>query len=162
MPGMWTSLTSHHRSISWPIDRVFGIPLVVAWRPEFTALLTALPRAAMLVLIVGIAQAEACVLHLAPPTPLKRKKRRITTNPLLTTRGFDQRRFGIATEATMLAGNWLGFHSVVGHDLSCFAAMRLSSLFLAPQVHRAADRSILSAHVHPSQTTSMVGRHGGL
>ena len=92
MPGIWTSLTFHHRSISWPIDRVFRIPLVISWRPELTALLTALPRAAMLVLLVGIAQAEALMLHLAPPTPSKRKKRCITTNPLLTTRRFDQRR----------------------------------------------------------------------
>ena len=72
----------------------------------------------MLVLIVGRAQAEAFVLHLAPPTPSKRQKRRITTNPLITTRGFDQRRLGIAAEATMLTGDWLGFHSVLSHGLS--------------------------------------------
>ena len=118
MPGIWTSLTCHHRSISWPIDRVFRIPLAISWRPELTALLTALPRAAMLVLIVGIAQAKALMLHLAPPAPSKREKRCITTNPLITTRRFDQRRFGIATEATMLAGNRLGFHTVVGHRMA--------------------------------------------
>ena len=28
MPRIWTSLAFHHRSISWPIDRVFRIPLV--------------------------------------------------------------------------------------------------------------------------------------
>ena len=100
------------------MDRVFRLPLVIAWRPELTALLTALPRAAMLVLIVGIAQAKALMLHLAPPAPSKREKRCITTNPLITTRRFDQRRFGIATEATMLAGNRLGFHAIVSHGLS--------------------------------------------
>jgi hypothetical protein len=63
----------------------------------------------MLVLIVGIAQAEALVLHLAPPAPSKRKNRRITTNPLLTTRRFDQWRCGDATEATMLSGYPCGF-----------------------------------------------------
>ena len=121
MPGIWTSLTFHHRSISWPIDRVFRIPLVLSWRPELTALLTALPRAAVLILIVGITQAEAFMLHLAPPTPSKRQKCRITTNPLITTRRFDQRRFGIATEATMLAGNQFGFHAV---STSCSLLVR--------------------------------------
>ena len=104
-----------HRSIFWPIDRVFRIPLVISWRPERTALLTALPRATMLVLIVGVTQAEALVLHLAPPAPSKRQKRCITTNPLITTRRFDQRRCGIATEATMLAGYRCGFHAVIRH-----------------------------------------------
>ncbi len=74
----------------------------------------------MLILIVGITQAEAFVLHLTPPTPAQRKKCRITTNPLSTTRRFDQRRFGIATEATMLAGNRFGFQSVVRHGLSLY------------------------------------------
>ena len=103
LPGIWTSLTFHHRSIFWPINRVFRIRLVISWRPERTARLTAFPRAAMLILIVGRAHAEAFVLHLAPPTPSKRKKRPITTNPLITTQRFDQRRFGIATERTMIA-----------------------------------------------------------
>jgi hypothetical protein len=79
----------------------------------------------MLILVVGIAQAEAFVLHLAPSTPSKRKKRRITTNPLITTRCFDQRRFGIATEPTMLASYRFGFHSVVGHGRSLFMDMGL-------------------------------------
>jgi hypothetical protein len=124
-------LTFHHRSISWPIDRVVRIPLVISWRPEFAALLTAFPRTAILVLIVGIAQAEAFVLHLAPPTPSKRKKGYITTNPLIATRRFDQRCLGIATEATILAGYRFGFHAVVGHDLSWVVGMGLSSLALA-------------------------------
>src|SRR4029434_10985611 len=89
--------------------------LVVQAPQELTALLTALPRAAMLVLIVGITQAEALVLHLAPPAPSKRKKRSITTNPLIKTRRFDQRRCSIATEATMLAGHRCGFPAVVSH-----------------------------------------------
>jgi hypothetical protein len=118
----------------------------------------------MLVLRVGRAQAEAFVLDLAPPTPSKRKKRRITTHPLITTPRCDQRRFGIATEATMLAGDRLGFHAVVGHGLSWFVAMALASLALARQVRRAADRSLLSAHGHLSLTPPhpMVGHHGGL
>ena len=149
---MWTSLTFHHRSISWPIDRVFRIPLVIAWRPELTALAAALPRAAMLVLIVGITQAEALVLHLAPPAPSKRKKRRITTNPLLTTRRFDQRRWGIATEATMLPGNRFSFHAVVRHGLALCVGMGLLGLALTRQVHLGADRSILSAHVPRNPT----------
>src|SRR5215475_16168463 len=78
----------------WPkvADAVIEAPLVISWRPEFPALLTAFPRAAMLILIVGIAQTEAFVLHLAPSTPSQRKKRCITTNPLVITRRFDQRR----------------------------------------------------------------------
>ena len=147
MPGIWTSLTFHHHSISWPIDRVFRIPLVISWRPERTALLTALPRAAMLVLIVGITQAEALVLHLAPPAPSKREKRCITTNPLLTTRRFDQRRCGIATETTMRSGYWCGFHAVVCHGLSWFVGLGLSGRECAHQVHHIAHRSILSHHV---------------
>jgi len=102
----------------------------------------------MLILIVGITQAEAFVLHLAPPTPSKRQKGRITTNPLITTRRFDQWRFGIATEATMLAGNRFGFHAVVRHDLSLFVSMGLSCRELPRQVHCTANRSILSEHVH--------------
>src|SRR5215470_2015172 len=120
---MWPSLTCHHRLISWPIDRVFRIPLVISGRPELTALVTALPRATMLILIVGITQAEAFVLPLAPPAPSSRQNCRITTNPLLTTRRFDQRRFGIATEAPMLAGNPLGFHAVLRHALSLCVGM---------------------------------------
>ena len=164
MPGIWTSLTSYHRSISWPIDWVFRIPLVIAWRPERTALLTAFPRAAMLVLIVGRAQAEAFVLHLAPPAPSKRKKRRITTNPLITTPCFDQRRLGIATEATMLADDRFGFHAVGGHDLFCFVDRGLSSLEPARQVRPSANPSILCDHVHlsPTPTPPMVDRHRGL
>ena len=148
MSGIWTLLTFHHRSISWPIDRVFRIPLIIAWRPELTALVTAWPRAAMLILIVGITQAEAFVLHLAPPTPSKRHKCRITTNPLLTTRRFDQRRFGIATEATMLAGNQCGFHAVIRHALSLCVGMGLACRAFTRQVHCTAKRSMLFEHVH--------------
>ena len=118
----------------------------------------------MLILIVGIAQAEAFVLHWAPPTPSKRKKRPITTNPLITTQRFDQRRFGIATEATRLAGNRLGFHSVGRHGLSWFGDMGLSYLVLARQVHGAADRSILSDQVYLNliPTYPIACCHGGL
>jgi hypothetical protein len=107
-----------------------------------------LPRAAMLILIVGIPPAEAFVLHLAPPTPSKRQKGRITTNPLSTTRRFDQRRFGIATAATRLAGNRLGFHAVGQHGLSLCVSMGLSCRKLTRQVHGTANRSRLFDHVH--------------
>jgi hypothetical protein len=102
----------------------------------------------MLILIVGITQAEAFVLHLAPPTPSKRQKCRITTNPLLTTRRFDQRRCGIATEATMLAGNQFGFHAVIRHALSLFVGMGLACREFTRQAHCTAKRSMLSEHVH--------------
>jgi hypothetical protein len=161
VPGIWTSLTFHHRSIFWPIDRVCRIPLVISWRPERTALLTAFPRAAMLILIVGIAQTEAFVLHLALPTSSKRKERRITTNPLITTRRFDQRRLGIATEATMLTNNRFGFHAVVCHGLSWFVGMGFSGHERARQVHRATTRSILCDHVHLN-LPPMLCRHGDL
>src|SRR5207245_10773856 len=65
----------------------------------------------------GITQAEAFVLHLAPLTPSKRQKGRVTTYPLLTTRRFDQRRLGITTKPAMLASNRLGFHAIVSHEL---------------------------------------------
>ena len=84
----------------------------------------------MLVLIVGIAQAEALVLHLAPPAPSKRQKRRITTNPLITTGRFDQWRCGIATEATMLAGNRLGFQAVVRHGVPLCGAVAAPSALM--------------------------------
>jgi hypothetical protein len=102
----------------------------------------------MLILIVGITQAEAFMLHLAPPTPSKRQKCRITTNPLSTTRRFDQRRFGIATEATMLAGNQFGFHAVIRHALSLFVGMGLACREFTRQVHCTAKRSMLAEHVH--------------
>ncbi len=118
----------------------------------------------MLVLIVGRAQAEAFVFDLAAPAPLKRKKRRITTNPLITTPRFDQRRLGIATEATMLAGYHFGFHSVVGHHLSWFLDTGRSSLVPARQVRPSANCSILSEDVDLSlmPTHPMVDRHRGL
>lgn len=101
----------------------------------------------MPILIVGIAQAKALMLHLAPPAPSKREKRCITTNPLLTTRRFGQWRCGIATETTMLSGYWCGFHAVVCHGLSWFVGLGLSGREYAHQVHRTAHRSILSDHV---------------
>ena len=113
----------------------------------------------MLIFIVGITQAEAFVLHLAPPTPSKREKRRITTNPLITTRCFDQRCFGIATEAAMLAGYRLGFHAVVGHDLSCLRCMSRQRARAAP--HRGSLYPYLIMSI-PASSPSMVARHGGL
>ncbi len=98
----------------------------------------------MLSLIVAIAPADAAVLHLAPPTPSKRKHRRLTTHPLITTPRFDSRRFGIVTEATMLGGNRLGCHPVGPLGLSGFGDRGRSSLVLAGQVHDVTNRSILS------------------
>ncbi len=40
----------------------------------------------MLILIVGVAQTKAFVLDLATPAASERHKRRIATDPLLTTR----------------------------------------------------------------------------
>jgi hypothetical protein len=71
----------------------------------------------MLILIMGIAQAKALMLHLTSTAASKRHKGRIATDPLLTTRRFHSRRFGIATEATMRAGYRLGFHAVVRHGV---------------------------------------------
>lgn len=69
----------------------------------------------MFILIMGITHTKALVLNLTTPAASKRNKRRIATYPLLTTWGFHQRRLGIATETTMLAGNRLGFHAVISH-----------------------------------------------
>jgi len=148
VPGIWTSLTFHHRSISWPIDRVFRIPLVISWRPELTALLTAFPWAAMLIFIVGIAHAEAFVLHLTSTATSKRQKGRITTYPLLTTWRFHYRRLRIATEATMFAGNRLRFHTVVCHGVPlCGAGAAQLALMRHCDVHHAPPRSRLWAHL---------------
>src|SRR6266446_288691 len=117
MPGIWTSLTSHP-SISRPIDRVFRIGFVISWRPEITAFLTAFPRATMVILIMGITHTKAFVLDLTTPAASKRKKGRIATYPLLATRCLHQWRRGIATEPAMLAGNRLGFHTVVRHRIA--------------------------------------------
>jgi len=117
VPEIWTSLTSYP-SISGPIDWVFGIGFEISRRPELTALLTAFPRAPMLILIMGIAHTKALVLDLTPPATSKRHKGRIATYPLLATRCLHQRRRWIATETTMLSGNRLGFHAVVCHRIT--------------------------------------------
>jgi len=158
---MWTSLTFHHRSISWPIDRVFRLPLVISWRPALTALLTAFPRAAMLIFIVGIPQAEAFVLHLTPSTPSQRKKCRITTHPLSTTRRLHQRRFGLATAATRLAGHRFGFHPMVRHGLSLCIGMGChvaSALVRCTAPPSALSSPMMSIFTYPP----MLCRHGGL
>jgi hypothetical protein len=71
----------------------------------------------MLVLIVGIAQAKAFMLHLASAATAKRQIGRIATYPLLATRCFDECGPSIATKAAMLTDHRLGFHAVVGHWL---------------------------------------------
>ena len=106
----------------------------------------------MVTLIMGIAHAKAFVLDLTPPATSKRQKRRIATYPLLTTRGFHERRLGIATEPAMLAGNRLGFHSVVCHGLFLFVGMGCSGRERAREVHRATHRSILCDHLHLNPT----------
>src|SRR6266852_6117906 len=129
MPGIWASLTSHP-SIPWPIDGVLRIAFVISWRPEIAALLTTFPRPSMLILIVGITHAKALMLHLTSPAASQRHKGRITTYPLLTTRCFHERRFGIATEATMLAGHRLGFHAVVRHGVPLCGAVAAHSALM--------------------------------
>jgi hypothetical protein len=100
------------------------------------------------------------MLHLAPPAPSKREKRCITTNPLLTTRCFDQRRVGIATETTMLSGYRFGFHAVVRHGLSLCGGLGRSCHEGAHQVHRTAHRSILSEHVQCNLPLPCAGAMG--
>jgi hypothetical protein len=85
------------------------------------------------------------MLHLAPSTPSKRKKRCITTNPLVTTRRFDQRRFGIAAEATMLARYRFGFPSVLRHGLLGVGLGFRAYRAQAHQVQCTAHCSILSS-----------------
>ena len=116
MPGIWTSFSSH-RSIFWPIDRVFCRGLLISRRPEITARLTALPRAAMRILLVGRTHTQAFVLHLTPPATSQGKKGRITAHPLLTARRRDERCRGIATDTAMRTRHRLGFHPVVGHGI---------------------------------------------
>jgi len=82
----------------------------------------------MLILIVGIAQAKAFMLHLTAPAAPKRHKGRIATYPLLATRRFDQRSLGIATKPAMLTGNRLRFHAVVGHGFPLFGGGAPSAL----------------------------------
>ena len=138
MPGIWTSLTTIHPSISWPIDGVFRIGFIISGRPEIAALLTAFPRATMLILIMGVAHTKALVLDLTTSATSKRNKRRIATYPLLTTWGFHQRRLGIATEPAMLAGHRLGFHAVVSHRMASFGRV---GGFVMPRAHlRGASR----------------------
>jgi hypothetical protein len=85
----------------------------------------------MLILIVGIAHAEAFVLHVTSTAASQRHKGRITTYPLLTTRRFHSRRLRIATEATMLAGNRLRFHTVVSHGVPpLFSAVAAQSALM--------------------------------
>ncbi len=123
MPGIWTSLTTIHPSIFWPIDRVFRIGFVISGRPEITTLLTAFPRAPMLILIMGITHTKALVLDLTTPAASKRHKGRIATDPLLTTLSLHQRRLGITTEPAMLTGNRLGCHAVVCHRMAFFGGV---------------------------------------
>src|SRR5262249_38293867 len=117
-PGLWTALPFHHHSIPRPMDRVVRIPLLSARRPARPARLPAFPRAVVLILIVGIAQAAALVLHWAPPTPAQGQQRRIPTHPLRPTRRFDQRRWGIATAATRVASSRVGCQAVGWHALA--------------------------------------------
>src|SRR6266446_8613168 len=67
---------------------------------------------------MGITHTKAFVLDLTTPAASKRKKGRIATYPLLATRCLHQWRRGIATEPAMLAGNRLGFHTVVRHRIA--------------------------------------------
>ena len=55
---------------------------------------------------------------LAKPAAPKRHEGGVTTNPLLTTAGLDQRRLIRATKATMLSRNRFRFHPVVSQGLS--------------------------------------------
>jgi hypothetical protein len=102
---------------------------------------------------MGVAQTKALVLDLTTPAASQRHKCRIATYPLLTTRGFHQRRRGIATEPAMLAGNRLGFQAVVSHRRA-FSGGTVVIYGARLRVHHAADRSILWDYLppNPSQT----------
>lgn len=125
---IWASRSPPHASISGPINGILGVESVIAWRPELPALLAAFPWPPMPILIVGITQAKALMLDLASPPASKRYKDGIATDPLLTTRRFDQRRCSIAAKPTMLAGNRLGIHPVVRHALPLLAGGRMRSV----------------------------------
>ncbi len=116
MPGIWPSCISYG-SISWHIDRMFGIGFVRLRRPELTAFLTRLPRTGVPITLVGMAQTQALVLHLATPAPAKRHKRGIAAYPLLATWCLHSRRRWIATKTTMCTGNGIGFHPIVRHHV---------------------------------------------
>jgi hypothetical protein len=123
LPEIWPSSPSH-RSISWHIDRMFRIGFVLLRRPELTVWLIRLPRAGVLITIVGIAQCKAFVLILATAATTHRQKRRIAAYPLLITGRLHSWRRGIATKPTMLTGHGLRFHPIVRHHvpLSCVVA----------------------------------------
>ena len=92
----------------------------------------------MLILIMGIAHAQAFVLDLTTSAASQRQKGGIATYPLLTTWGFHQGRLGITTEPAMLAGNRLGFHTVVSHRMAFFGGV---SGFVMPRARlRGASR----------------------
>ena len=147
MPGIWASLTSHN-SIPRPIDGVFRIGFVITRRPEITALLTTFPRATMVILIMGVAHTKALVLDLTPPAASKRHKRRIATDPLLTTRCLHQRRLGIATEsAARQQSAWLPCGCMSSPLLVSLASIPWLPSALALQVHHAEERSILFGHL---------------
>src|SRR5262249_8768203 len=112
-----TSLPGRNISISRPIDGVLGVESVIAWRPELPAFLAAFPRPLMPTRIAEKTKTKALSPVCTAPTASKRYKGGIATDPLLTTRRFDQRRLGITPKPTMLAGNQLGFHAVVSHRL---------------------------------------------
>src|SRR6266702_1969894 len=57
------------RSIPGPVDGLLRIEFVISGRPEIAAFLTTFPRPFMLILLVGIAQAKAFMLHLTSPPP---------------------------------------------------------------------------------------------
>jgi hypothetical protein len=96
----------------------------------------------MLILRMGIAQAQALMLHLPSPAASQRPTGRLTTYPLLTTRGLHERRMRIATDATMLASHRLGFHAVVCHGIPlCGAVAAPSALLRQGAVPPAPNRS---------------------
>jgi hypothetical protein len=72
---------------------------------------------------MGITQTKALVLDLTTPATSKWKKRRIATYPLLTTGGFHQWCWGIATAPAILAGNRLGFHTIGRHRVTFCGGM---------------------------------------
>src|SRR5688572_4372202 len=101
----------------------------------------------MPILIVGITQAKALMLDLASPAASKRQKGRIATDPLLTTRCFEQWCLGIPAKPTMLAGNRLGFHSVVSHGFPLCSGRDSVRPWIGVSVHAVTDHFMLRAHL---------------
>ena len=88
---------------------MFRLRFVWLWCPEITAFLTRLPRARVLITLVGIAQAKAFVLLVTAPATSHGPQGGVAAYPLLATRRLHERRRGSATKTTRRPQHGLGF-----------------------------------------------------